>query len=246
MQFIKSASLVSVVVLAAAAVACSSGGGTTPTTDAAVTDAKKDAIGTTDSGGTDGGGGSCKPGDSSGFTASPATPPALAAGACAAADVTNFFDWCITPGDTTKCTAFTKDTTKAACNKCLIGPETAAKGTALLLDDQNLIRNNIGGCLLAKGDKTCADAQQAVGDCTRFVCPDSICPVPDGDKAALNALNKCLSDAQKTTCKTYADKATCINGDAASVAACTADANSTDGFRDTYVKVATVICVNGG
>ena len=245
MQFIKSASLVSVVVLAAAAVACSSGSFMILPVDAGP-DVKKDSGVVTDSGGTDSGGGQCKPQDSSGFTPSSATPPATAVGACTTQDVTDFFDFCIDPGDNTKCTAMTKDTTKANCLKCLSTPETATKWGALVSDDQNLVRNNIAGCLQIKGDKACADATAQSSECARFVCPDTVCPVPSGDKAALNALNKCLSDSAKTTCKTYADKANaCGTPDSAAYAACTADANSTNGFRDTYVKVANAICVTG-
>ena len=238
MQFIKSASLVSIVVLAAAAVACSSGGGTTPTTDAGPTDAKADKVTPPP---TDGSTAKCEPQSASGFSPSATTPAATAAGACTAKDVDDFFTFCIDPGDTTKCTALQKDTTKANCLKCLITPQSAAKWGALIQDDNNLIFNNIAGCLSVKGDTACADASSQSSACSRFVCPDTVCPVPSGDKTALNALNTCLSNASKSACKTYADKANaCLGADTGSVAACTgAD------FKGTYTAVATVICVNG-
>lgn len=246
MQFIKSASLVSVVVLAAAAVACSSGSSTTPPVDAGP-DVKKDSGVVTDSGGTDSGGGQCKPQDSSGFTPSSATPPATAVGACTTQDVTDFFDFCIDPGDNTKCTAMTKDTTKANCLKCLNTPETNSKWGALVEDSQGLIRNNIAGCLAVKGDAACSKAISEQSQCARAACPDTVCPVPDGDTAALNALNACESKADTTVCKTYADKAACANSDDGGTAAkaCIAPSTSTDDFKDTYLLVAGVLCVTG-
>ncbi len=242
-----SKTLVSVVVLASAALACSSSGGTTTPTDAGGTDAKKDAISTGDSGGGDSGGGTCKPQDVSSFSPSADPAPATSAGACTAQDVSDFYTFCFDPGDQTKCTALTKDTTKAACLKCLTTPESASKWGALIEDDQGLVRNNIEGCMTVKGDTACASALGASSQCTRAACPDTVCPVPDGDTAALNALNKCLSDSEKTVCKTYADKATCANSDdgGAAAKACIAPSTSQDDFKDTYLLVANVICVAG-
>ena len=244
MNLVKQSVLVSILALAGS-VACSSS--TTPVTptDGGV-DAKKDGNVVNPDGGDSSTSGTCKPQDVSSFSPSTEPGPATAAAACTVQDTKDFYDFCIDPGDNTKCTAMTKDTTKANCLKCLSTPETATKWGALVSDDQNLVRNNIAGCLQIKGDKACADATAQSSECARFVCPDTVCPVPSGDKAALNALNKCLSDSAKTTCKTYADKANaCGTPDSAAYAACTADANSTNGFRDTYVKVANAICVNG-
>jgi hypothetical protein len=241
-----SKTLVSVVVLAGAALACSSSSTTTPTTDAGGTDAKKDAIGNPDSGDS-GGGGTCKPQDVSSFTPSAEPGPATAAGACTTQDVSDYYAFCFDPGDQTKCTALTKDTTKAACLKCLTTPESAAKWGALIEDDQGLVRNNIAGCLTIKGDTACATAIGASGQCSRAACPDTVCPVPDGDTAALNALNKCLSDSEKAGCKKYSDAAACANADDGSAAAkaCIAPSTSQDDFKDTYLLVANAICVTG-
>jgi hypothetical protein len=140
----------------------------------------------------------------------------------------------------------TKDTTKAACLKCLSTPDTAAKWGALVEDSQGLIRNNIAGCLTVKGDAACAKAVSDSNQCTVAACPDTVCPVPDGDTAALDALNKCESDAEKAGCKTYADKAACLDADGSAAAvACIAGPNSTDDFKDTFLAVAHVICVAG-
>jgi hypothetical protein len=242
MQLIKSAALVSVIILGAVA-GCSStttvvttndGGGT----DGGGTDAKKDVVTPPSDGST----ASCKPQDVSSFKPDALVPPATQAGACSVQDTSDFFDNCIDPGDTTKCTAMTKDTTKAACLKCLTTPETAAKWGALIEDANNLIRNNIAGCLQVKGDAACAKAVEEDTQCSHAACPDTVCPVPSGDKAALAALNKCLTDAGKTVCKTYHDAASCLNGDAAAVTACIG-AGST--FKDTYTAVAGAICVTG-
>lgn len=244
MNLVKQSVLVSIFALVGA-VACSSSTTTTTPTDGGA-DAKKDGNVVNPDGGDSSTSGTCKPQDVSSFTPSTEPGPATAAGACTVQDTKDFYDFCVDPGDTTKCTALTKDTSKANCLKCLSTPETATKWGALVSDDQNLVRNNIAGCLQIKGDKACADATAQSSECARFVCPDTVCPVPSGDKAALNALNKCLSDSAKTTCKTYADKANaCGTPDSAAYAACTADANSTNGFRDTYVKVANAICVTG-
>lgn len=242
MNLVKQSVLVSVVTLAGALAACSSS--STPVT---TTDAGKDgSVVKPDSGGGDSSTpGTCTPQSVSSFTPSADPPPATAAGACAAGDVTDFFNFCIDPGDTTKCTALQKDTTKANCLKCLLTPESAAKWGALIEDNQNLIRNNIGGCLTVKGDAACAKAVSESSQCSRAACPDTVCPVPDGDTAALNALNACESKADTTVCKQYADKAACVDADVGAAAACTAPANSQDGFKDTYIAVATAICVNG-
>lgn len=242
MQLIKSAALVSVIILGAVA-GCSSTttvvtGDAGPTPDGGVKD-----TGVKDTGPLpDGALASCKPQDVSTFKPSTIVPPATAAGACTTQDASDFFDFCVDPGDTTKCTAMGKDTTKKACLACLTTPDTAAKWGALVQDSNNLIKNNISGCLQVKGDTACAAAVDADTQCSQAACPDTVCPVPSGDKAALAALNKCLSDSGKTVCKTYHDAAACLNGDAASVSACIG-AGST--FKDTYVAVAGVICVAG-
>jgi hypothetical protein len=244
MQFSKSA-MVSFLLLAAA---CSSTTTVTTTDGGTGTDAGKD-VAVKDTGTTpDGSGGSCKPQDVSGFAPSTDPGPATAAGACTDQVALDYYNACIDPGDTTACTALGKDTTKAACLKCLSTPDTAAKWGALVEDSQNLIRNNIAGCLAVKGDAACAKAISESSQCTRAACPDTVCPVPDGDSAALDALNKCESDSEKLGCKKYADVALCADttdGGTAAAKACTAPANSTDDFKDTYLAVAHVICVSG-
>lgn len=241
MQLIKSAALVSVIILGA--VACSSTTTVITTDGGPTTDSGKDAVakdtGTPTDGSTTA---TCKPQDVSSFVPDAIVPPATAAGACSTQDASDFFDNCVDPGDTTKCTAMTKDSTKAACLKCLTTSESAATWGALIEDANSLIRNNIAGCLQVKGDTACAKAVEEDTQCSHAACPDSVCPVPSGDKAALAALNKCLSDAGKTVCKTYHDKAACLNGDSGAAAACVGAGNT---FKDTFVAVADAICVKG-
>jgi len=242
MQLIKSAALVSVIILGAVA-GCSStttvvttdGGG--PTDGGVKADAKADT-GTP----TDGSVAACTPQDVSAFKPDAIVPPATKAGACTTQNASDFFDFCIDPGDTTKCTAMTKDTTLAACLKCLTTPETATAWGALIEDANNLIRNNIAGCLQVKGDAACAKAVEEDTQCAHAACPDTVCPVPSGDKAALTALNACLTKAGTTVCKTYHTAAACLNGDSGAVTACVGAGNT---FKDTYVAVANAICVAG-
>ena len=241
MQLIKSAALVSVIILGAVA-GCSStttvvqtDGGSTA--DGAIKDTGVKDVGPLP----DGALAACKPQDVSSFKPDALVPPATKAGACTTLDASNFFDNCIDPGDTTLCTAMTKDTTKANCLKCLTTPETAAAWGALVEDANNLIRNNIAGCLQVKGDKACATAVDVDTQCSHAACPDTVCPVPSGDKAALAALNKCLSDAGKTVCKTQHDAANCLNADSGAAAACAGGTT----FKDTFVLVADAICVKG-
>jgi len=246
MQFSKSA-MVSFLLLAAA---CSStttvtttDGGTTP--DGGTKDSAAKDTGTNP----DGAAGTCTPQDVSSFAPETDPGPATAAGACTDQVALDYYTACIDPGDTTACTALGKDTTKAACLKCLSTPETNSKWGALVEDAQGLIRNNIAGCLAVKGDAACGKAVSESSQCTRAACPDTVCPVPDGDTAALDALNACETKAETLGCKTYAAKAACADvgadGGTAAAIACTAPANSTDSFKDTYLAVAHVICVTG-
>lgn len=243
MQFSKSA-MVSLLLLTAA---CSStttvtttDGGTTP--DAGKDVATKDVVTTTDAGGT------CKPQDVSSFVPAADPGPATAAGACTDQVALDYYNACVDPGDTTACAAIGKDATKAACLKCLSTPDTAGTWGALIEDSQGLIRNNIAGCLTVKGDAACATAISNVSQCSRAACPDSVCPVPDNDSAALAALNKCESDSEAAGCKTFATAAACADtsdGGTAAAKACSAPASSTDDFKDTYIAVAHVLCVSG-
>ena len=241
MQLIKSAALVSVLILGA--VACSSTT-TVVTTDGGTTGdaAPKDAAGKDTAPPGDGSTTACAPQDVSSFKPDAIVPPATKAGACTTLDASNFFDFCVDPGDTTQCTAMTKDTTKAACLKCLTTPETATAWGALIEDANNLIRNNIAGCLQVKGDAACAKAVEEDTQCSHAACPDTVCPVPSGDKAALAALNACLTKAGTTVCKTYHTAAACLNGDSGAAAACVGTGNT---FKDTFVAVADAICVKG-
>jgi len=160
--------------------------------------------------------------------------PKVTPGACTSLDVTNFFDWCISPGDTTNCTNFSS--TKSACQACLITPDTSAKYGALVQDSNDLIKNNIAGCFAVKGDTTCNGAVSADTECTQSACPDTVCPVPTGDATALTALNKCITDSDKTNCASYAKAAApCLTGSVCGGAT----------FRDAYISVATAICVTG-
>lgn len=245
MNLVKQSVLVSLFALVGA-VACSSSTTTTTPTDGGA-DAKKDGNVVNTDGGDSSTSGTCKPQDVSSFTPSTEPGPATAAGACTVQDTKDFYDFCVDPGDTTKCTALTKDTSKANCLKCLSTPDTNSKWGALVEDSQGLIRNNIAGCLSVKGDAACSKAISEQSQCARAACPDTVCPVPDGDTAALNALNACESKADTTVCKTYADKATCANGDdgGAAAKACIAPSTSTDDFKDTYLLVAGVLCVTG-
>lgn len=243
MQFSKSA-MVSFLLLAAA---CSStttvtttDGGTTP--DSGVKDSAVKDTGSN----TDGAAGTCTPQDVSSFVPAADPGPATTAGACTDQDALDYYANCIDPGDTTKCTAMSS--AKAACLKCLSTPETNSKWGALIEDSQGLIRNNIPGCLTVKGDAACAKAVSESSQCTIAACPDTVCPVPNGDTAALDALNACESKAETAGCKTYAAKAACADtadGGTAAAIACTAPASSTDGFKDTYLAVAHVLCVTG-
>ena len=244
MQFSKSA-MVSFLLLAA----CSStsitpaDGGTGNGADASKDSATKDT-GTNP----DATAGTCKPQDVSSFAPAAEPGPATTAGACTDQVALEYYTTCIDPGDTTACTALGKDTTKAACLKCLSTPDTAAKWGALVEDSQGLIRNNIAGCLAVKGDAACAKAVSESSQCTRAACPDTVCPVPTDDAAALAALNKCEADSEKLGCKKYADVAVCADttdGGTAAAKACTAPASSTDDFKDTYLAVSHVICVSG-
>ncbi len=246
MNLVKQSVLISVVTLAGALVACSSSSTTTPTDAGGDTGTKKDGAVVVPDGGDSGTAGTCKPQDVSSFKPSADPGPATAAAACTAQDVTDYFNFCVDPGDQTKCTALTKDTTKANCLKCLSTPETNSKWGALIEDGQGLIRNNIAGCLIVKGDTACGTAIAESSQCDRAACPDTVCPVPDGDTAALNALNACESKAETTVCKTYADKAACADGDegGAAAKACIPPSSSQDSFKDTYLLVANVLLVN--
>ena len=245
MQFSKSA-MVSFLLLAAA---CSStttvtntDSGTTP--DAALKDSAAKDTGTTSDAGT------CTPQDVTSFA--PATDPSPAAPASGCTDpiALAYYNACVAAAGTqSACDAITQAAANAACVACLVTPDTASKWGALIQDSQSLLRNNIAGCLTVKGDAACGTAVSQSSQCSAAACPDTVCPVPSDDTgAALDALNACEAKADTLGCKTYADKANCLDtsdGGTAAAQACTAPASSTDDFKDTFLKVAHVICVAG-
>lgn len=242
MQFSKSA-MVSFLLLAAA---CSSTATITTTDGGPTADAGKDVVakdvGTTADAGT------CTPQDVKSFVPATDPGPATAAGACTDEVALAYYTACVDPGDDTACAALGKDATKKACLGCLSTSDSASTWGALVEDSQGLVRNNIAGCLIVKNDAACATAISNVSQCTRAACPDNVCPVPNNDKGALDALNKCESDSEKLGCKTLADAAACADitdGGTAAAQACTAPASSADEFKDTFVKVAHVLCVAG-
>lgn len=176
----------------------------------------------------------CTPQSVCSFVPEPPPPPAVKVGACTSQDVTNFFSWCIDPGNQTQCSSF--QSSKPACVACLITPDTAPKWGALIQDSNDLIKNNIAGCFSVKGDGSCEGAVASNQQCSAAACPDTVCPVPSGDTTALNALNKCLSDSTSSNCATYQSAA----------ASCLSDPRCTGSdFQSTYALVANAICVNG-
>jgi len=239
MQLIKSAALVSVIILGAVA-GCSS---TTPSSRRTA-DHRRRRQGHRREGHRptpDGSAPACTPQDVSAFKPSAITPPATKAGACTTQNASDFFDFCIDPGDTTKCTAMTKDTTLAACLKCLTTPDTATAWGALVEDANNLIKNNISGCLQVKATPPAPRPSTRTPSAARLPARHRL-PGSVRRQAALAALNACLTKAGTTVCKTYHTAAACLNGDAASVTACIGAGNT---FKDTFVAVADAICISG-
>lgn len=176
----------------------------------------------------------CTPQSVCSFSPSAPPPPVVQAGVCTSLDVSNYFDWCVDPGDSTQCQALTNS--NAACLGCLLTPDTAQKFGALISDSNGLIKNNIAGCFSVKGDGKCEGAVASNQQCVAAACPDNVCPVPSGDSNALAALNKCLSDSEVSNCATYQ----------AVASSCLSDPRCTGAdFRSTYVLIATALCVNG-
>lgn len=247
MQLVKSA--IASVAVVSLLVACSSDS-PTPASDAGATDAKKDTAVVTDTGVGDGATTTCKPQDVSSFQPAAGTSPVVAAGACTAKDLTDYYAACIDPGNQNDCDAFEKNAAKANCVKCMYTLDSASKLGAITEDDQQIIHVNIAGCLEVKGDAACAKAVRDSDQCGDAACPGTVCPVPADDTgAAFDALQACLSKADDTVCKTYADKADCgsveADGGTAAALACVAPPSTTDFFYDSFLKIGQVLCIDG-
>ena len=194
--------------LSSSRAACSSTTTVTTTDGGTTTDARVKDTGTKDTGTiADSGTGTCKPQDVSSFAPAADPGPATAAGACTDQDATRLLHQLHRSGRHHQVhrhdRATPRRTRASRASTRRTRPPSGARSSRTA---QGLIRNNIAGCLTVKGDSACATAVSDSNQCTAAACPDTVCPVPDGDTAALDALNKCESDAEKAGCKTYADK----------------------------------------
>lgn len=226
MQFIKSASLVSVIVLAAAAAACSSSTPSNPVSDGGATDAKKDTATVQDTGtGTDSGGGSCKPGDVTAFAPTgPHDSAAAKPGTCTQVQIDDYVGKCYDKltKDTTACTAWAKDALNKVCLTCADTQESAAKWGPLV-EKTGIISANIVGCFAAKGDTACATALANADQCGEAACSEN-CPVSDDPSFQL--YQACRNKAAGTGggCNKYtAPSNDCEGADSANAAACIGD-----------------------
>ncbi len=185
---------------------------------------------------------SCAPGDVSGFQPT-WVAPAAASASCTPANIDQYAKDCLDPQTRsgTACTAFQK--ANPACTTCLVTPESSTSYGAMILRSNNVISLNVGGCIALMsgelGATGCGAKYEASRQCSAAACA---CPLPDGDDAAFQAYLKCLGDAEKTSCKTYAT-AVCPIPDAGAVAACDLDGAS---FVDNFKKLAPIFCASGG
>jgi len=194
---------------------------------------------------TDSGPSGCRPQGVENFVATDPKPPLVVAGACAAGDPRDYWDFC-DGSDIAKCDLlFNDNENKKACLQCLVTPASDPKWGAFI-DDGDTVRSNINGCISAAGDPACAKSFFASKQCALAACPLEVCPDPSLEN---KEFSKCLDDALSGVCKTYADKATCAGytdaGASAATRACLAEPSSKDFEKDTFIKVATLLCVTG-
>jgi hypothetical protein len=231
--------MIPVPLLASLFAACSSDDtAQTPDASADVTPDKK-PIGT-DSAPPDAASG-CAPADISTFKPTWVPPNDPQPTACSDKQINDYFANCYdaTTSNNTACSNWLK--ANAACNKCMITADTAAKYAALI-SSEGVTTANIGGCIALKdGDKSdtgCGAKYLAAFECGRAACADN-CPIPSGDNAAFKAYQACLTTAAKGVCKTY-EAAKCKSADAGdAIDYCL---NTPTGFEDFFKSIGAVFC----
>jgi hypothetical protein len=185
----------------------------------------------------------CPPGEVSSFSPTWVAPKPASA-SCSPAAIDQYAKDCLDPQtrSTSACTAF--QNANKACVACLVTPESSSSYGASILRSNGVISLNVGGCIaLLSGDlgaTGCGGKYEASRQCSATAC--DACPIPEGDDAAFQAYLKCLSDAEKTVCKSYAG-AVCPAPDAGAVAACELDGAT---FVDNFKKLAPLFCAAGG
>ena len=188
--------------------------------------------------------GGCAPGDVSSFSPN-WVPPKPASSACTQANIDQYAKDCLDPqtGNTTACNAF--QTANKACVTCLVTPESATTYGAAISQANGVISLNVGGCIaLLSGDlgaSGCGAKYEANRQCAAAAC-DEPCPIPNGDDPAFQKYLKCLTAAEKTSCKAYS-AAVCPEPDAGAVAACSLNGAS---FVDNFKALAPIFCASGG
>lgn len=122
--------------------------------------------------------------------------PTKRIGACGDKDLKDLVDY-VANNSMAQYADWKKSVANAACSACIFGKETDATWMPLLENAKGqLVGLNVGGCIaIASGNDKCGQSYQNWFDCRFQACTD--CPTSD-----TAALQKCLSAASKSACKT--------------------------------------------
>lgn len=155
----------------------------------------------------------CGPGSISGFSPQWWPPSTFHQNLCTTAQTGALVDCLSDIPDKMTCDAFRADPANAACIACAITQSTASISGPLVADAV-LISVNTAGCVArATNDVTstgCGAKRQAADQCEAFSCGPS-CPALD--QQGFDDYLQCISDADTSTCMTYADAAACVTPD---------------------------------
>ncbi|MEO6573941.1 MAG: hypothetical protein ABIP89_08890 [Polyangiaceae bacterium] len=184
----------------------------------------------------------CGPGTSSGFAPTWWPPSAFHRNLCTAAQTSALSDCFVGIPDQMTCDAFNADSANAACIACAVTQSTAPI-TGALVEDAIVISINTAGCVArSTGDVSatgCGAKRQAADQCESFVCAPS-CPATD--QQGFDDYIQCLSDADTSTCMTYATAATCVDADLQADGSATQCALTGASFNENAAQYITLFC----
>lgn len=174
-------------------------------------------------------------------------PPKPAQSVCTMQQVQAFWDNCRNTNMATQQLCNTWASNNMACNACLFSMQGDTSWGAMIYRN-NISFVNTAGCLELLGDKTCAQADEALAACEAAAC-DKMCPVTDffaPDHAST------LADWQKCS-QTVSMGGDCQKFVDAVNSKCSTDAGSVfcfgqqgDNFQTLFFKLAPVFCTSGG
>ncbi|HEY8039770.1 MAG TPA: hypothetical protein VIF15_08260 [Polyangiaceae bacterium] len=186
----------------------------------------------------------CTPQSVASFQATWTPPEQWKQNVCSAAQVSGFYDACLSPPiSVTNCQTFVQQ--NAACAPCLQSQETDAQASAVVWHEQKQYWTvNVAGCIArATGDATgagCGAAYAAAIACRQQSC--NACWAAQGTTTTFQQFSACEQQAGQSTCSTYAQAVPGKCGDLTTgpPSACMPPSGAT--AKIAYMQVAPLFC----